>query len=95
MLGTHQTVDSVVNAAIEEDVHIIGLSFHTSGHLGWCKEVTDLLKKKGANDIKVVAGGIIGEEDIPILEKMGVTGNFGPGTPLNVINQYIQKLTKA
>jgi len=94
LLGTHQSVDSVVNTAIEEDVDIIGLSFHTSGHVGWCKEVTDLLEEKGAEEIRVVAGGIIGDDDIPLLEKMGVTGNFGPGTPLSVINEYILKLVR-
>lgn len=94
MGGTHQSVDSVVNTAIHEAVDVLGLSFHTSGHLGWCREITERMKERGGYGIKIVAGGIIPDEDKPVMERMGVTGNFGPGTPLDVINNHIRKIAE-
>ncbi len=95
MLGTHQSVDSVINTAVQEDADVIGLSFHSSSHLGWCMEITDALKERGIKDIKVIAGGIIPEEDRPLLEKMGVTGNFGSGTKLDDIVEHIYNVCSA
>lgn len=91
-LGPYQTAESVVNAAIEEDAQVIALSFHNLAHVGWLSEVMRLLKDRNASHIRVVAGGIIPEEDKPRLAEMGVTGNFGPGTPLETIVSHIQTL---
>ncbi len=95
MGGTHQSIDSVVNTAIQEAVDVLALSFHTSGHLGWCKEITERMKEMGGHGIKIVAGGIIPDKDKPTLEGMGVTGNFGPGTPLDTINNHIRKIVES
>lgn len=82
-LGTHNTPERVVRVALEEDVDVITLSFHTLGHIGWLGEVMGLLRERGAAErIAVFAGGIIPEADRPILAAMGVKGFHGPGTPV-------------
>ncbi|MFH1625959.1 MAG: cobalamin B12-binding domain-containing protein [Pseudomonadota bacterium] len=87
--GLWQTADMIVNAAIAEDVDVIALSSMGNTHLFYFPEVMRLLKERKAEDMCVVGGGIIPEEDKPQLEKVGVTGNFGPGTPVGVIIDHI------
>lgn len=89
-LGPYQTAESVVETAIQEDADAIALSFHNLAHMGWLREVTQLLRDQEAVHIQVFAGGIIPREDRPALEAMGVKGIFGPGTPMSTIIDYIQ-----
>lgn len=89
--GLWQTADMIVNAAVAEDVDVIALSSMGNTHLFYFPEVMRLLKERKADDICVVGGGIIPEGDKPELEKAGVTGNMGPGTPLEVIIDHIVK----
>jgi len=89
--GLLPTPEEVVNTAIDEDVDVIALSLLNGAHLTAFKNVMDILNKKNVHDIAVVGGGIIPDEDKPALEKMGVTGNFGPGTPLKVIIDHVKK----
>ncbi len=87
--GILATVDEIVQTAIDEDVDVIALSSMNGAHLVHFPAVMKKLKEKGATDIIVVGGGIIPEEDKPKLEEVGVTGNFGPGTPLETILSHI------
>ncbi|NLT36094.1 MAG: cobalamin B12-binding domain-containing protein [Gaiellales bacterium] len=88
--GLHQSVDSIVNTAIQEDADIIGLSVMTGGHLHICKEVVERLKEEGAGDIKVAVGGVIPSRDIPALKDMGVVGIFPGGTPIDEAIAWMQ-----
>jgi methylmalonyl-CoA mutase C-terminal domain/subunit len=88
--GLHQTPAQIVDAAIQEDADIIGLSVLSGAHLTLFAEVMDLLKSKDATDIIVFGGGIIPEDDIPLLEEMGVAKIFTPGTTTHEIVQWVQ-----
>jgi methylmalonyl-CoA mutase C-terminal domain/subunit len=89
--GLHQTCESIVEAAIQEDVDIIGLSILSGAHMTIFPKVLNLLKKKGAEDIILTGGGIIPEEDMKKLEKKGVKKMFGPGTPTTEIVDWINE----
>ncbi len=89
--GLLPTPEEVVDTAINEDVDVIALSLLNGAHLTAFKNVMDILNKKDVHDIAVVGGGIIPDDDKPILEKMGVTGNFGPGTPLKIIIKHVRE----
>ena len=88
--GLHQTADMIVNSAIQEDVDVIGLSLLSGAHMTLFTDVTRLLKEKGMEDVIVVGGGIIPEEDAVELKKQGVKGVFGPGTPIEDIVEFIK-----
>lgn len=92
--GLHQTADMIVEAAIQEDVDVVGLSLLSGAHMTLFVDVARLLKKNGMNDILVVGGGIIPQEDIPKLKKEGIFGVFGPGTPCEEIVNFIKKNVK-
>jgi methylmalonyl-CoA mutase C-terminal domain/subunit len=89
--GLHQTPAQIVDAAIQEDADIIGLSVLSGAHLTLFAEVMDLLASKDATDIIVFGGGIIPEDDIPLLEDMGVARIFTPGTPTHEIVQWVNE----
>lgn len=88
--GLHQTSESIVEAAIQEDVDIIGLSILSGAHMTIFPKVIKLLKEKKASDIKVIGGGIIPADDMKRLEKVGVRKLFGPGTPTSEIIDWIR-----
>ena len=92
--GRYQTPLGVVKTAIEEDADIIALSDSTGSMRIIAESVLDVLKQHEADDIRIVAGGLIPSKDIPVLEKMGVSGNFGPGTPLDTIVDHITKVAR-
>jgi methylmalonyl-CoA mutase C-terminal domain/subunit len=87
--GLLPTPEEVVETAINEDVDVIALSLLNGAHLIVFKKVADLMKKRGIDDIAIVGGGTIPDADKPKLEKLGITGNYGPGTPLKVIIDHI------
>ena len=89
--GLRQTPEMIVNAAIQEDVQVIGLSILSGAHNAIVPRVTALLKEKGAHDILVVVGGTIPEQDIAFLKSSGVAAIFGPGTPLETTVTFITK----
>jgi methylmalonyl-CoA mutase C-terminal domain/subunit len=90
--GKFLTPAQLVKIAIDEGVDIIGLSDHTGAMLTIAKDVVKEMKQKGvANSIAIIAGGIIPEEDKPALQKMGVTGFYGQGTPLPIIIDHIRQ----
>lgn len=91
-LGLKQTAEQIVNTAIQEDVDVIGLSILSGAHMTHFSNVLELLKKRGAEDIIVIGGGIIPEEDKEVLCRMGVRALFGPGSDLDEIVQTVKKL---
>jgi len=90
--GLHQTPEQVVATAIQEDVKAIGLSVHSGAHNFLLPRVLTLLKEQGAEDIIVFAGGIIPDEDIPILTAKGIRAIFRPGTPMTDIVNVVKGL---
>ena len=92
--GLHQTADMIVETAIQEDVDVIGLSLLSGAHMTLFTDVTNLLKEKNINDILVLGGGIIPEQDVPLLKKEGISGIFGPGTKTEEIVEFINKNVK-
>lgn len=87
--GLHQTPQQIVSAAIEEDAQAIGLSIHSGAHLTLFPKVVELLREQDAADIVVFGGGIIPDEDIPVLEAQGVARIFTPGTPMATITDWV------
>ena len=78
-----------MNEAINEDVDVVALSLLNGAHMTVFKKVADLMREKGVRDIAVVGGGTIPDADKPKLEKLGITGNYGPGTPIAEIINHI------
>jgi methylmalonyl-CoA mutase, C-terminal domain len=94
--GLFCTPERVANTAIDEDVDAIAMSLLNGAHLVLFPKVARLLREKGVNDILLVGGGIIPESDKKSLESEGITGNFGPGTPLlTVINHITANIKKS
>ena len=89
--GLRQTPEMVVDAAMQEDAQVIGLSLHSGAHMTLFPAVVSELKKKNATDIIVFGGGIIPDEDIEELKKQGVAELFTPGTPLQEIVEWLRK----
>jgi methylmalonyl-CoA mutase C-terminal domain/subunit len=87
--GLHQTPEMVVEAALQEDVDGIGISLHSGAHMTLVPKVLNLLKEKGMDDVVVFVGGIIPEEDIVELKKLGVSEVFTPGTSLATIVEFV------
>jgi methylmalonyl-CoA mutase C-terminal domain/subunit len=87
--GLFCTPERVANTAIDEDVDAIAMSLLNGAHLVLFPKVARLLREKGINDILLVGGGIIPESDKRSLEGEGITGNFGPGTPLPTVIKHI------
>lgn len=87
--GLRQTPEQIVETAIQEDVDVIGLSILSGAHMTLFLRIMELLREKGLTDVLVIAGGIIPEEDVPELKKMGIKEVFGPGTPTEKIVKYI------
>src|ERR671938_1492528 len=89
--GLFCTPEQVAKIAIDEDVDAVAMSLLNGAHLILFPKVARLLKEKGVDDILLVGGGIIPENDRKLLEKEGVTGNFGPGTPLSTVINHISE----
>lgn len=88
--GLHQTPEMIVAAAVQEDVDVVALSILSGAHMTLFPRVLDLLRAEGMDDVLVIGGGIIPEEDIVALEGMGVTKLFGPGTPTTAPIQFVR-----
>ncbi len=88
--GLHQTPEMVVNAAVEEDVHVVGLSILSGAHNALVPDIMDGLKKAGLTDVLFVVGGIIPDEDIVGLKALGVHMVFTPGASLAEVTDYIR-----
>lgn len=88
--GLRRTPEEIVNAAIQEDVDLIGLSILSGAHNVLFPKIMNLLKEKGAEDIAVIAGGIIPEKDIPRLNEIGISEVFLPGSSTQNITKWIR-----
>ncbi|MCS7141558.1 MAG: cobalamin B12-binding domain-containing protein [Candidatus Nitrosocaldus sp.] len=88
--GLFCTPEQVAKMAMDEDVDAVAMSLLNGAHLTLFPRVARLLREKGRDDILLVGGGIIPEQDKPLLEKEGILGNFGPGTPLSRIIEFIR-----
>jgi methylmalonyl-CoA mutase C-terminal domain/subunit len=92
--GYFQTPESVVRSAVSEDINAICLSLLDDSYMFLVPRLMNILKEKGIDDISVIAGGIISDEYKPVLESIGVTGNFGPGTSFKTIIDHILERVK-
>ncbi|MBI4125449.1 MAG: cobalamin B12-binding domain-containing protein [Deltaproteobacteria bacterium] len=92
--GLHQTPEMIANAAVQEDVDAIGVSILSGAHNHLFQRIMDLLKRKKSEDIVVFGGGIIPEEDVPGLKKIGVAKVFLPGTDTKEIVEWLNKEIK-
>jgi methylmalonyl-CoA mutase C-terminal domain/subunit len=92
--GLHQTPEQIVAAALQEDVDLIGLSVLSGAHMYLFKQVLDLLKTNKADDVMVIGGGIIPQEDVPKLKKLGIKETFLPGTSLDRIVGWVKDNVK-
>ncbi|NNN18151.1 MAG: cobalamin B12-binding domain-containing protein [Thermoplasmata archaeon] len=90
--GLRQTPEAIVQAAIEEDVELVGVSILSGAHMALIPRIVRLLKKEKAGDIPVFAGGIIPDEDARRLKKLGVRAIFGPGASLEEIVTTARRL---
>lgn len=88
--GLHQTPEMIVEAALQEDVDVIGVSVLSGAHMTIFSQILELMKEKGLEDVLLTGGGIIPAAERERLEAMGVGALFGPGTPTAEIIQYIQ-----
>ncbi|MER3398471.1 MAG: methylmalonyl-CoA mutase [Chloroflexota bacterium] len=93
--GIRQTPEMIVNAALQEDVDVIGLSILSGAHLELVPPIMGLLRERGLTDVLVLVGGIIPNEDKPALKSLGVAEVFGPGTPVTEIVDYIRRAVEA
>jgi methylmalonyl-CoA mutase C-terminal domain/subunit len=93
-LGIHNTPEEISSSALQEDVDAIGLSIHSAAHMTLFSEVMKLLKKNKAGDIVVFGGGIVPEEDIAKLKKMGVKEIFTPGASLDEIVTFVASIKR-
>lgn len=89
--GLRQTPEMIAEAAVQEDVDVVGLSILSGAHMALLPRVVELLRAAGLGDVLVVAGGIIPDEDVPALQAAGVARVFGPGTPTDEIAAYIRE----
>jgi len=88
--GLRQTPEMIVSAALQEDVDVIGLSILSGAHNAIVPRVMDLLKQNKMDDVLVLVGGIIPDQDVPLLKQQGVAGIFQPGTAMDEIIQFIR-----
>ena len=92
--GLRQSPEDIVEAAIQEDVHFIGLSILSGAHSHIFPRVIELLKENDAEDIKIIAGGIIPDQEIPKWKEIGIDAIFGPGTSTKDIIEYVNGSAK-
>ena len=93
--GLHQSVEMIVEAAIQEDVDVIGLSIMSGAHVPICRKLFDLLKEKQIDDIMVLVGGVIPGRDIPLLKEMGVAEVFPGGSDIDRPAAFIREHVKS
>jgi methylmalonyl-CoA mutase, C-terminal domain len=89
--GLRQTPEMIAEAALQEDVDVVGLSILSGAHMALAPRVLELLKANGQSQVKVFIGGIVPDEDIPRLRELGITGVYGPGASTDSIVRDIRK----
>ncbi|MBM4444879.1 MAG: methylmalonyl-CoA mutase [Chloroflexi bacterium] len=89
--GGNMAVQEIAQAALQEDVDVVGLSIMTGNAVGMTEATVKELKKAGKGDVLLIMGGVIFEDDMPTLKKLGVDGIFTSGTPLQEIVEFVQQ----
>lgn len=89
--GLLQTPEQIVEATIQEDADAVGLSIHSGAHMTLFPRVVDLLRHRGAGEVLIFAGGIIPNEDIPVLKQKGIEEIFTPGAPTSTIVDWLRQ----
>ncbi len=92
--GLRQTPEMIAEAALQEDVDIVGLSILSGAHMALAPRILELLKANGQSKVKVFIGGIVPDEDVPQLKAIGVTGVYGPGASTEDIIKDIREAVK-
>lgn len=92
--GLHQTIDQIVNTAIQEDVDVIGLSILSGAHIPLCEKLTRKLREEDLTDIMVIVGGVIPKRDVQKLKDMGVRGVFPGGASFDESIRFIRENVK-
>lgn len=93
--GLHQTPEQIVETAIQEDADLVGLSVLSGAHMTLFRKLVELLQERGASDIVVFGGGIIPEEDIPLLQELGVAKIFTPGAKTTDVVAWVNSTVGA
>jgi methylmalonyl-CoA mutase C-terminal domain/subunit len=93
-LGKHNSAETIVKSAVEEDVDIVGLSSLADAHRTLAPKVVKLLRERGCNDIPVILGGFIQPEDIPMLKQAGIAEVFGIGSRLESIVESVHNCAR-
>jgi len=88
--GLRQTPEMIAEAALQEDVEVVGLSILSGAHMALAPRVLELLRANGLQDVRLFIGGIIPDEDVPALKAMGVAGIFGPGSSMAAIVEAVR-----
>jgi methylmalonyl-CoA mutase, C-terminal domain len=91
-LGEHNTVEGMVNALVQEDADVLGLSFSSGGYLAYVERVVALMKERGVDDVAIMVGGQIHPDDHAILTRLGVSGIFGAGTTKDGVLAYVRSV---
>jgi methylmalonyl-CoA mutase C-terminal domain/subunit len=89
--GLRQTPEMIVNAALQEDVDVVGLSILSGAHMTLLPKVCQGLRERGMSDVLVTAGGIIPDDDVPALQEAGISRVFGPGTTIGQVAEFIRE----
>ena len=89
--GLRQTPEQIVNAALQEDADVVGLSVLSGAHMTLCTRIMELMKKEGLNDVLVLVGGIIPDQDVEKLKQIGVAEVFQPGASTEEIIAFVRK----
>jgi len=89
-LGLRLTPEQIAQAAMQEDVDVVGISCLSGAHMALFPRIVNLIREKGAKNILIIGGGIIPKKDVPKLREAGIAQTFGPGTPLPEITKFIE-----
>ncbi|GAB4569586.1 MAG: cobalamin B12-binding domain-containing protein [Anaerolineae bacterium] len=90
--GLRQTPEMIAEAALQEDVDVVGLSILSGAHMALAPRILELLRANRLEDVKVIIGGIIPDDDIPRLREMGIAGIYGPGTSMQTVIDDIERM---
>jgi methylmalonyl-CoA mutase, C-terminal domain len=92
--GLRQSPEALASAAIQEDIDVLCLSILSGAHVALCRRLVDALAQQGVSDMPIVVGGTIPDDDVPVLEGLGVRAVFGPGSTLDEICTTVSRLTE-
>ena len=93
--GLRQTPEMIAEAALQEDVDVVGLSILSGAHMALAPRILELLKANGQSGVKIFIGGIVPDEDVPRLTEMGITGIYGPGASTEDIIREIRESVRS